>query len=466
MLKRLLTLLLTLCLFLALVPTAEAASAPTLSSTSAILYSLNSGDVIFEKNADAVLAPASLTKIVTTMVVLEMCSDLEGTYVTVPNAGLFDEIRAVGGSNIDLTVGERLSVNDLLYAVMLPSACDACSVLAYHFGNGNVQTFVERMNTWAREAGAVSTTFRNAHGLDAPGHKSSARDISKIILKALQNEKFVEIINTFEHLIPENDYHAKRYVNYQSTIPMLYEYSGEYYTGMVGIKSGYTLQAKCCLSSMATRGDETFLAVCMGAPKEGGTNHARSDTRALYDWAFANFETKTVKRAGEVIATATLSGATAPSATVSLKEDLVVCTQKDAGEVQLFPNLKNPATAPFSEEAGTLEVVQNGKVIATRTLSFDTVPTPALPQTPADTELTNDGPSAVMIVGIAALVLLAVLAAAVVLLSRPAPKKRTVARVKAPLSRREQTGYGAPKSTRPPQRPAPRGPQNNNRRQG
>ncbi|MBQ2253008.1 MAG: D-alanyl-D-alanine carboxypeptidase, partial [Clostridia bacterium] len=187
----------TLCLVLALPFSvlAKGESAPELKSASAIVYSLNSGDVLFEKNAEESRAPASLTKITTTMTVLSMCDDPDNTRITVPDAGLFDEITAVGGSNIELQVGETLTVTELLYAVMLPSACDACNVLAYHFGNGSISAFVSEMNRWALEAGATQTNFQNAHGLDAPGHRSTAADTAKIILKALENERFVEIVS-------------------------------------------------------------------------------------------------------------------------------------------------------------------------------------------------------------------------------------------------------------------------------
>ena len=186
MLKRIALILLTLTLLLPLSsPGVSAATAPSLSSESVIAYSVNTGDVLYEKNADKVRAPASLTKIVTTMVVLETCTDLDKTLVTVPDASYFADIYAVGGSNIALEEGEVLTVRDLLYAVMLPSACDACTALAHHFGNGDISAFTDKMNEWAKRAGAVSTNFENAHGLDEDGHVSTARDISKILFAAL-----------------------------------------------------------------------------------------------------------------------------------------------------------------------------------------------------------------------------------------------------------------------------------------
>lgn len=458
--------------------------APALHSAAAIVYSLNSKDVILEKNADLSLAPASLTKITTAMTVLELCPDPDNTYVTVPDANLFEEIRAVGGSNIDLTVGECLTVTDLLYAVMLPSACDACNVLAWHFSNGNLSAFADRMTDWARRAGAENTLFCNAHGLDAPGHRSTARDTAKIILKALENERFVEIINTFEHLIPENDFHQKRYVSYQSTIPMLWYNSGEYYRGMTGIKSGYTLEAKCCLSSMAKRDNEAFLVVCMGAEKENGTNHARTDTAALYDWAFANFETRTLCRAGESLGTVSLTGATEAQEDVILREDLLVCARKDAGDVTYSMDVPTAsAAAPFSEVAGTLSVTQNGTLLATRTLYYQETPV-AAPPAAAPEEPEKGAPlSPVAIVGIVLLSLLFLTVLAFLWLLRPQKKKRRApvrrpspaTQVRTPAPRPKESAHRAPASAQrrpssPARRPAPpvqkRPPQNTGRRQG
>ena len=294
MVKRIVLTLLVLAL-LCPVCTTSADDAPALYSESAIAFSVNTGDVLYEKNADEVRAPASLTKIVTTMVVLETCTDLDGTLVTVPNASYFTDIYEVGGSNIALEEGEVLTVRDLLYAVMLPSACDACTVLAHHFGNGDVSAFVDKMNDWAKRAGALSTNFENAHGLDENGHVSTARDVSKLLFAALKNETFTEIIRTFEHVIPANDLHGKRYVSYNSTIPLLNPNISDYYPGLIGVKSGYTLNAKCCLSTLAKRGEETFLVICMGAKRENGTKYARVDTNSLYDFLFATYETRTLK---------------------------------------------------------------------------------------------------------------------------------------------------------------------------
>lgn len=458
MLKRLFTLALALlffCLPTVLCVQAEEAVPPELNSKSAILYSLNTGEVLYEKNADERLSPASLTKIVTTMTVLMLCDDPDNTWITVPDVNLFEEITAVGGSNIELLPGETLSVTELLYAVMLPSACDACNVLAYHFGNGSIPAFVSKMNEWALSAGATDTNFQNAHGLDAPGHKSTARDISKMLFCALENERFSEIIRTDEFIIPENKLHAKRYINYQSTIPMLYSYNASYYKGLVGIKSGYTLEAKCCLSTMAEREEEKFLAVCMGAERIDGQNHARTDTVALYDWAFANFKTLTLKRAGEVIESVPLSGATSETAKLVLQEDLVLCTQGEAQDFSYNCQVESPLSPPFSEVPGTLQVLQNGKKVKSVDLYFETVPVAAeLPEPPKEdvnTELVG-GISPVIIVAIVVGILLVALAVCVFLLA--APPKKPAPRASAAQRPRPRgaprTGATPPTNRRPP----------------
>ena len=448
---------------------AKGAEAPELKSESAIVYSLNSGDVIFSKNAEESRAPASLTKITTTMTVLSMCDDPDNTRITVPDAGLFDEITAVGGSNIELQVGETLTVTELLYAVMLPSACDACNVLAYHFGNGSISAFVSEMNRWALEAGATQTNFQNAHGLDAPGHVSSAADTAKIILKAMENERFVEIINSLEYIIPENALHAKRYVNYQTTIPMLYEYYAEYYRGLVGIKSGYTLEAKCCLSTMAERDGERFLVVTLGAERGDGVNHARTDAAALYDWLFENFETKTLETANTALKTVEVSDAMSDTADLVLHEDLVVCYNKNLGEPTLRYDVKKPLAPPFDEEAGTLEVVQDDTVLSCVPLYFETVPVaaplPDAPVTDGENDLSSSPLPTLGIVVVIIVLLVFFLGFCLVLLTRP-PKKRRPAPRKNGVHPAQRNALPSQRRPQPPTTPTRRPPQGGGRRQG
>lgn len=383
--SRLLPLILALLCCLAAASSAlpaAALEAVECASESVVLINQNTGRVVLSKNADLPRPPASLTKIVTAMLTITLCDDPAGTFVTVPD-GIYDEITAVGGAVLPLVPGETLSVLDLLYAVMLPSACDACMVLAHHFGGGDVQVFVDKMNEYAAHAGAFSTRFVNPHGLDAPAHLSTARDISLLLRHALQNETFNRIIQTKEYIIPENDFSAKRYVNYRTTIPMLYTDGEDYYPELVGIKSGYTLAAGLCLSSMARSGELSFLAVCMGAPRrqEDGKNMARVDTLNLYNWAFSSFTLETLAPAGTVYKTVDLEGAHTQSAAIILREDLVALTAVGSAPPTIEVDAPDSFILPVATDlAGKVLVVQDEQVIATADLYFDATPTAAVPE--------------------------------------------------------------------------------------
>lgn len=271
----------------------------TTYSRGVYMVNLDTETVVYSKSADRRMYPASLTKIMTAAVVLEKCGDPAEEKVLVPvNTNMFDEIYKVGGSNIALKEGELMTVKDLLYALILPSACDAASVLAYHFGGGNIDTFVEDMNKTAKELGCENTNFENAHGLQSDDHYSSPKDMYLILKHAMKYPLFMEIISQTKYTIPETNKSKARTVRY--TIEMLNESSDDYYEYMKGIKTGFTGKAGRCLSSMATKDGATYCIILFGAnldqPPVSTTqkNLCYDDTRHLYDYMFDNYEVKEV----------------------------------------------------------------------------------------------------------------------------------------------------------------------------
>ena len=296
--KRLCCVGLVCVLLLALVPiTALAEDAPLLAAQSVILADMDTGEVLYESNADERCAPASLTKIMTVLLAVEAIEAGEVTrveYVTADasvRAGLDDDSSTVG-----IQAGERLRMEELLYCALLASANESCNVLAVRLA-GSVEAFAERMNERAAALGCTNTHFVNANGLSDPDHYTTARDLLLITREAMQHELFAEICGTASCIIPATNMSGSRELeNTNALLNAQSMYGGGYlYSGTLGVKTGYTADAGYCLASAVERDDLRLMAVvlgCAGSDERGYGSF--SETIRLYDWAFENFERRLV----------------------------------------------------------------------------------------------------------------------------------------------------------------------------
>lgn len=225
--------------FLPLAPTKTDAYA---DGRAEIAMELNSGTVFHEKNADQKLPMASTTKIMTALIVAEEC-DLKQV-ITVPDSAV-----GVEGSSIYLKYGEQISVEDLLYGLMLRSGNDAACALAIHCG-GSVEGFVDKMNKKAEELGAENTRFVNPSGLPADGHYTTARDLCNIARYAMQNETFRTVVSTTNY-----NGEFRSFTNKNKLLNML--------DGANGVKTGYTERAGRCLVSSAKRDNMDVVCVVL-----------------------------------------------------------------------------------------------------------------------------------------------------------------------------------------------------------
>lgn len=254
---------------------------PGNSAHAAILMHADTGDVLFEQNADEQMLIASTTKMMTALVVLENCDPLETVTVT-------REQCAVEGSSVYLRPGETYTVEDLLYGLMLASGNDAAMALACHVG-GSIGGFAQMMNETAAELGLENTSFQNPHGLDAEGHYSSAHDLACIAAEGMKNELFAQIVGTRTYTIGENTYvnHNKLLWNYE---------------GCRGIKTGYTMAAGRSLVSCAERDGLRLICVTLSDPNDW------ADHTALYDWGFENWEYRRVIPVGPLTTLPVIAG--------------------------------------------------------------------------------------------------------------------------------------------------------------
>jgi D-alanyl-D-alanine carboxypeptidase len=247
------------------------------SAKAAVLMEAVSGEVVFGQNPDLRLPMASTTKIMTALVALEEMPP--ETVITVPA-----ETVGVEGSSIYLTAGETLTLEELLYALLLESANDAAETIAVAVA-GSVADFASLMNRKAAALGLENTCFQNPHGLDADGHYTTARELALLTRAALQDPVFREICGTRRKTIPLHGTEGVRLLLNHNKLLGSYE-------GCIGVKTGYTRKTGRCLVSAAEREGVTLIAVTLNAPDEW------RDHAAMLDYGFGIYEAVELCAAG------------------------------------------------------------------------------------------------------------------------------------------------------------------------
>lgn len=268
--------------------------APEPKCKAALLMDGQSGEVLYSYNGDEHNYPASITKVMTALLVLEAVDRDELTLETPMVASdTFGYDLEVYGSTQNLQPGERLPVLELLYCALVSSANEACNILAEAVA-GDVPTFVEKMNQRAAELGMENTHFANAHGLHNANHYTSAHDIALLTREALKNDTFATIVSSRSHVVPATNLSKERRLsNTNALVNPLYE--GRYvYPRAIGVKTGSTSAAGQCLVSAAVGGGETLICVVLGAEnvtddKGVLTRNAFAESKRLLQWGFENF---------------------------------------------------------------------------------------------------------------------------------------------------------------------------------
>lgn len=259
------------------------------SAKSAILLEPTTGEIIFEKNSHEKLHPASMTKMMSMLLIIEAIeNEVIGwdEMVTVS-----DNAAGMGGSQILLEVGEQMSVQDLFKGIAVASGNDAVVALAEKIG-GSEAIFVDMMNERAKELGLTDTHFKNPHGLDDDDHYSSAYDMAMIGKELVKHEKVLEFTKIYEDYLRQNTDRKIWLVNTNKLV--------RFYEGVDGLKTGYTASAGYCLTATAKKGSSRFLAVAMGEPDSKTRNQEISE---MLDYAFAQYEVEIMLDKDSVIKT-------------------------------------------------------------------------------------------------------------------------------------------------------------------
>ena len=342
----------------------------SVAAKAALLIDLNTGRVVYEQDADERVYPASLTKIMTCLIALENgnLSDV----VTVSESALSD--LDADSSVAGLVVGEQMTLENLLYCMMVVSGNDACNVIAEHIA-GSVTDFVRMMNQRAYELGCTNTHFSNPHGLHDESHYTTARDLAIITEAALKSENFRQIVDTFEYKLPDD--------NMRQNIPMLkttnmliYQSLSNslYYPRAHGIKTGYTSQAGRCVISEATGDGLDLLGIVCGAATtvlESGDLLMESFTEcaSLFDYAFDNYSYLTLLTPLYPVDQVKINNsAGAEAVAVAPKDEIKVLLPNDYDPDQLNTDIaltSDSVDAPVHEGdvLGTATVTYGGEVL-------------------------------------------------------------------------------------------------------
>ena len=251
--------------------------AQDVSARHAVLIEADSGDIVYEKDAYVAAPMASTTKIMTALLAIES-GKLDST-VTIPK-----EAVGIEGSSVYLKEGERLTLYQLVQALLLESANDAATAIAIYVG-GSYDNFIEMMNVKARQLGLENTNFTNPHGLDDKDHYTTAYDLTRLALYAMENPQFEEIASTKSAVIPLDKDGSRVLVNHNKLLKM--------YDGAIGVKTGFTKRCGRCLVSCAERDGVRLICATLNAPNDW------NDHRNLLDFGFSQYESIALAEVGD-----------------------------------------------------------------------------------------------------------------------------------------------------------------------
>lgn len=344
--------------------TALASNSPALDATAALLVSPDSGMVLYSKNADQKRYPASTTKIMTALLTLENVSNLDETVTS--EAVDFENVTA-DSSNAGILLGEQVTVRDLLYALMLPSANEAAYMLARHVG-GSWEQFVDMMNDRAAELGCTGTHFCNPCGLHEDDHYTTAHDLYLIAKEAMTDVTFRDIVSTVQHRMAKTNLHEERII-YTTNQLIFSSFQPWSYANCLGIKTGHTSQAGNCFVGYAEYGDAKLFSVVLGcsdSSKEYPSVAASfTDTKKLCQWGFENFTSKTLARQGEEVTYTKVKLSTDTNQLLlTAKADVVALLPKDLDvkALELVEDIPDEVKAPVKagDPIGTATYRYNG----------------------------------------------------------------------------------------------------------
>ncbi|WP_411553407.1 D-alanyl-D-alanine carboxypeptidase family protein [Paenibacillus lautus] len=323
------------------------------SARSAILLDADTGTIIYEKNSHDKLPPASITKVMTMLLTMEAID--EGQLKWTDKVRTSEYAASMGGSQIFLEPGEEMTVDEMLKGIAMASGNDASVAMAEKIA-GSEEGFVKMMNEKAAELGMKDTHFVNCNGLPAENHYTSAHDIAVMSRELLKYDQITKYTGAYQDYLRKDSEKPFWLVNTNKLV--------RFYTGADGLKTGYTSEAKFCLSATAKRDGLRAVAVVMGAPD---TKMRNNEVSRMFDYAFSQYTMHSIYKPGEVLGIVKVQKGDVPEISIQAEKDYSVLVKKGVKnpdirhEIQLDPNVKAPVAA--GQVIGKLSVYQGEQVV-------------------------------------------------------------------------------------------------------
>lgn len=323
-----------------------------LNSETGIIMEASTNKILFEKDSDKEMRPASMTKIMTLLLIME---EIDNGNLKYDDEVLISKNAAsMGGSQIYLEENSKSTVKELLTSIGIGSANDASVAMAEKIG-GSVENFVNMMNKKCKELGCTHTNFKNPHGLDEDGHYSSAKDMALIASELLKYENILEITGTYETTITHQNGKSIWLVNTNSLI--------RFYSGLDGLKTGFTDKAGYCLTGTMKRNDMRLITVVMNAKEKEDRN---TDTINMMEYAFSNYYKETLLKSDKSLGNIFIDNAKNREVKYYLEKDVNVVLNKDIKDIKYNYNINlDNVKAPLKKGSvvGTLTMEYNNNIV-------------------------------------------------------------------------------------------------------
>ncbi len=353
--------LLLLFIFSLLLPMsvlAESDMAPT--AKSAILIEASTGKILYNKNANEKLAPASMTKIMSMLLIMEAIE--KGQIKLTDKINISENAASMGGSQLFLQPNTTAKVEDLLKGIAIASGNDAVVAMAEKIG-GTEEKFVEMMNKKAQELGLKNTQFKNPHGLDTEGHYSSSYDMAMMARELVKHEAILNYTSVYEEYLTKSDGTELWMVNTNKLV--------KFYEGVDGLKTGYTTTAGYCLTATALKNGMRLISVVMG---EDSSANRSTDTVSLLNYGFNSYKLNTIVSKDKKLGKIKINKGKEEYANLKVKNSVteLLNVNDKVKKYTLQTNIDN-VTAPVKEgeKVGTLKIKYKNKTIKTADITVD-----------------------------------------------------------------------------------------------
>jgi D-alanyl-D-alanine carboxypeptidase (penicillin-binding protein 5/6) len=325
----------------------------TPDAKSAVLMDMDTGTILFEKNSDQKLPPASITKVMTMLLIMEAIDSEKIKWTDMVRTS--ERAASMGGSQIFLEVGEEMSVDEMMKGIAIASGNDATVAMAEYIA-GTEETFIEMMNEKAKQLGMENTQFSNTNGLPAENHYTSARDIAIMSRELLKHEEITKFTSVYEDYLRKDSDNPFWLVNTNRLV--------KFYDGVDGLKTGYTQEAKYCLAATAKKGDMRVIAVVMGTPKPKVRNQ---HVTKMFNYAFSQYQTHPIYKKGEVLEEVTIDKGMKTHTTMVVPRQISILTKKGES-LDLYRPTVHAATnlqAPIKKGdiIGQVRIEKEGEVV-------------------------------------------------------------------------------------------------------